>query len=144
MNRTDFEILRDFEGKRISQDIRFVRCAALYPVAEVGKLPIGNQSGTDLRMNLRFNPETESKTVNVFVPGTGPTCRLDVDGPRHGAAGRSHKHALRTERCPDRNLPDEVVPCPDLSGRSMREVFEQFCHLARIEFHGTFFSPEEA
>jgi len=142
MNRTEFEALRDLPGKRISQDVRFIRRAALRPACEA-EVPIENDQGVDLRMSLHFNPETGSKTVNVFVPGTGPICRLDVDGTRHGDAGRSHKHALQTEQCPDRNLPDRVVARADLSGRSMQEVFDDFCRAARIEFLGTFFSPEE-
>lgn len=142
MNRAEFEALRDLPDKRITQDIRFVRRQALRPAmeAEVG---IENGHGVELRMNLHFNPETGSKTVNVYIPGTGPICRLDVDGSRHGEAGRSHKHALSTERCPDRNLPDDVVARADLTGRSMQEVFEDFCRTANIEFTGSFFPPEE-
>jgi len=142
MNRTDFEALRDLPGKRISQEVRFVRRQALRPAMEA-EVTIENDLGIDLRMNIHFNPETGSKTVNVYVPGTGPICRLDVDGTRHGDAGRSHKHALKTERCPDRNLPDDVVTRPDLSGRSLQEVFADFCRTANIAFEGKFFPPEE-
>lgn len=142
MNRTEFEALRDIPGKRIYQNIRFIRRAALRPAMEVENVQIENGQGVDLRMNLHFNPETGSKTVNVYVPGTGPICRLDVDGARHGDAGRSHKHALVAERCPDRNLPENVVSRADLSGRSMQEVFEELCRLASIEFRGTFEPPE--
>jgi hypothetical protein len=135
MNRTEFEALRDLPGKRISQDVRFIRRAALRPAVEA-EVRIENDQGVDLRMSMHFNPETGSKTVNVYVPGTGPICRLDVDGTRHGDAGRSHKHALATERCPDRNLPDDLTARGDLSGCSMREVFDDFCRMARIEFTG--------
>lgn len=142
MNRTEFEALRDLPGKRISQDVRLVRRAALRPAMEA-EVRIENGQGVDLRMNIHMNPETGSKTVNVYVPGTGPICRADVDGTRHGDAGRSHKHAMATERCPDRNLPDDVAMRADLSGRSMQQVFDDFCARARIEFTGAFFSPEE-
>lgn len=142
MNRTEFEALRDLTGKRITQDIRFARRAALRPAVEVADILIENESGVDLRMNMHFNPETGSKTVNVYVPGTGPICRLDVDGTRHGDAGRSHKHALQTERCPDRNLPDGVAKRDELSGKSIKEVFDAFCDLAAIEFSGSFDSPD--
>lgn len=143
MNRTEFEALRDIPGKRIRQDIRFGKRSALRPALEVDGIEIENESGVELLMNLSFNPETGSKTVNVYVRGKGPICRLDVDGVKHGPAGRSHKHALQTERCPDRNLPDGAISRSDLEGKTMKEVFEEFCRLASIQFQGTFQSPEE-
>jgi hypothetical protein len=79
-----------------------------------------------------------SKTFNVHVVGVGPICRVDVDGPAHRPAGRSHKRALRSERCPDRNLPDQVHDRPDLSGKNLVELFEIFCQMAHIEHVGTF------
>lgn len=57
MNRTEFEALRNLPGKRITQDVRFVKRQALRPVVEV-ELPIENSQGVDLRMNIHFNPET--------------------------------------------------------------------------------------
>jgi hypothetical protein len=84
------------------------------------------------------------RTVNVYALGTGPICRLDVDGTRHGEAGRSHKHALQTERCPDRNLPDGVVARADLAGRMMREVFDELCRIADISFSGALQDPGES
>jgi hypothetical protein len=143
MNRTEFDALRGLQGKEISTDIRFAKRNALRPALEISDIVIENDAGVDLRMNMHFNPETGSKTVNVYVPGTGPICRLDVDGTRHGDAGRSHKHSLQTERCPERNLSDGVIISEALSGRSMQEVFEAFCEVAAIEFSGTFDSPEE-
>jgi hypothetical protein len=144
MNRTEFEALRDLQGKRITHDIRFGRRAALQPALEVDKVEIANAAGTDLRMNMHYNPETGSKTINVYIPGTGPICRLDVDGTKHGDAGRTHKHSLQADRCPDRNLPEGVVARPDLSGLTMKQVFDEFCRMASIDFEGTFFPPEEA
>ncbi len=143
MIRTEFESLRDMPNKIIRQDIRFVRRNALRPALEDDGIEIANTHGSDLRMNLCFNPETDSKTVNVYIKGIGAICRLDVDGTKHGDAGRSHKHALQNERCPDRNLPDDVICRDDLSGKSMREVFDEFCTIASISFDGTFYEPEE-
>jgi hypothetical protein len=80
---------------------------------------------------------------NVHVPGIGPICRLDVDGPAHRPCGRSHKHSLQTEGCPDRNLPDGVIDRPDLAGKSLQEVFGQFCEMAQIRHTGTFEVPTE-
>lgn len=144
MNLTEFEALRDLPNKRIDQEVRFVKRAALKPALEADNITIKNAHGIDLRMNLHYNPETGSKTVNVYIPGTGPICRLDVDGTNHGDAGRSHKHALRNERCSDRNLPDDVTSRSDLSGQSMRAVFEEFCRIGSIVFEGEFGDPEGA
>jgi hypothetical protein len=85
-----------------------------------------------------------SKTINVHVPGLGPICRLDVDGPAHRPAGRSHKHSLQNERCPDRNLPDGVIDRPDLAGSTLRQVFTEFCRIADIKHLGQLDTPDEA
>jgi hypothetical protein len=77
----------------------------------------------------------------VHVPGVGPICRLDVDGVAHRPAGRSHKHSLRTERCPGENLPLAPKDRPDLSGLPLRELFVEFCRMARIEHRGAFEAP---
>lgn len=138
VNRTQFEAVRDVPGKVIRADIRFSRRQAL----TVEGIVITNDAAVDLRLNITFNPEVGSKTFNVHVPGVGPICRLDVDGPAHRPAGRSHKHSLRTERCPDRNLPDGVVDKPELSGQSVRELFDFFCELAQIRHEGTFEAPD--
>ena len=143
MDRTQFETVRDLPGKRIDQDIRFARRAALAPVVVAEDIRIGNGAGLDLVLTIHFNSVTLVKTFNVHVRGSGPICRLDVDGPAHRPVGRSHKHALQGERCPERNLPDGVVDRSDLSGRRLREVFGVFCELARITHVGTAEWPDE-
>lgn len=55
----------------------------------------------------------------------------------------AHKHALLTERCPDRNLPDGVIARDELAGKTMQEVFAEFCRSASIRFEGSFHAPEE-
>jgi hypothetical protein len=80
----------------------------------------------------------------VHVSGLGPICRLDVDGAAHRPAGRSHKHSLVTERCPDWNLRDGVEDRPDLAGRPLAEVFAIFCAMAGIVHEGVFDLPPEA
>jgi len=66
-----------------------------------------------------------------------------VDGPVHRPAGRSHKHSLQTERCPGRNLPDEVIDRTDLSGKPITEVFASFCSAVGIEHEGELEVPDE-
>lgn len=91
-----------------------------------------------LRLNIAFNPESGAKTINVSVQGIGAICRLDVDGPAHRPAGRSHKHSLQTPRCPARNLGQNVTDRPELSGKAISELFMIFCELAKIEHRGAF------
>lgn len=142
MDRSDFETLRDIPGKRISSDIRYARRQATAPVLVVDDVRIDHDGQGELRLHCSWNPETSMIVFNVHVPGVGPICRLCVDGPAHAPAGRSHKHALVTERCPGRNLPDGVVDRPDLSGQPVADVFTEFCRISNIEMHGRFFAPD--
>lgn len=143
MNRTQFEALRNLPDKIIRGDIRFVQRKATAPEVVAENLIIENAAKTDLRLSIRYNPQVGSKTFNVFMPGTGPICRLDVDGPAHRPAGRSHKHSLQGERCADRNLPDGVIDRADLSGKSLRALFVVFCELGQISHDGQFIAPDE-
>jgi len=120
MDRDGFEGLHALDDKVIRGDIRFSQPRAARPLMVVDGLAIENGSSIDVRLNINYNPETGAKTFNVYVPGAGPICRLDVDGAAHGDAGRCHKHELRSERCPDRNLPDTPAPRNDLSGKPLR------------------------
>lgn len=143
MNPTEFETIRDIPGKRIKRDVRFSKRKSHLLALTLDNVPIGNDAVADRRLNITYNPETGSKTFNVQVSGVGPICRLDIDGPEHKHVGRSHKHALHTERCPDRNLPREVQGRSDLDGMSMRDLFGEFCTLADIEHEGSFEAPDE-
>lgn len=143
MNRREFEVLRDIPEKIIRTNIRFSKRQATAPAVIAEGILVENSDSVDLRLNITFNPEVGSKTFNVHIRGVGPICRLDIDGPAHRPAGRSHKHALQTERCPDRNLPDDVEDRPDLSGKSIRELFRIVCELGHIKHQGSFEAPDE-
>jgi hypothetical protein len=144
MDRDEFEALRDLQRKRIVGDISFRKLSATRPLLVADDVRIENSFGVDLRMNLWYNPEVGTKTFNVYVLGLGPICRLDVDGPLHWPAGRSHKHALQGARCPDRNLPDGVQDRPELAGLNLRSLFAGFCSDAGIEHVGQLEAPDEA
>jgi hypothetical protein len=104
---------------------------------------IENAEGVELVLTISYNEVVGAKTLNVHVPGVGPICRLDVDGNAHRPAGRSHKHSLREERCPDRNLPDAIIDRPELAGSSLRAVFTDFCRMANITHLGHIEAPDE-
>jgi hypothetical protein len=143
VDRKAFEELRDLPGKKIRRDIRLSRKKDLLPNLTADNITIENELGIDVVMNINYNEEVGSKTINVVLKGRGPICRLDVDGPPHRPAGRSHKHSLQNSRCPDRNLPDNVFDRPDLAGKPLHELFTLFCKMARIDHEGTFESPDE-
>jgi hypothetical protein len=138
MNRHEFEALRDLPGKRIRhQTITLTLRNELSPLLTADNVVVENSLGKDIRLNVTYNPETDSKVVNVQVAGTGPICRLCVDATPHKPCGRSHKHSLQADRCPERNLPDGVIDRGDLAGKNIAEVFREFCIMAQIDFTGT-------
>lgn len=142
MERTEFEALGDLPSKKIEATIRFTRSRNLSPTLVAEGVPISTGGGDLLSLNISYNPVVGSKTFNVVKPGVGPICRLDVDGPAHRPAGRSHKHSLQTARCPDRNLPDGVLDKPEYAGKTVGDLFDVFCQLAKIEFTGTLLAPD--
>ncbi len=142
MTRAEFERLRDMPGKVILGDIRLQEQRPTKPLLRAEDVKIANEAGADLRLALTYNPLTGSKSINVYVPGLGPICRLDVDGQSHPPAGRSHKHSLRSDDCPRANLPSGVASRGDLSGHTLQEVFEGFCADANITHRGEFLCPE--
>lgn len=141
MDRKEFELIRDVSGKTITDDIVLKASKNISPALRAENIVINNSMGTLLHLHIHYNPEIESKTFNVVAAGIGPICRIDVDGPPHRPAGRSHKHSLQDERCPSRNLPTNVIDKPEFSKKSLRETFDMFCQLANIEFTGTFKEP---
>lgn len=98
---------------------------------------------SQVKVLISYNEISDAKTLNVYSPQVGPICRLDLDGPAHRPAGRTHKHSLQDERCPDRNLPDGVIDRPDLSGSTLRRAFQELCRMANIVHNGAFEAPDE-
>ncbi|MGE3850565.1 MAG: hypothetical protein AB7K09_02385 [Planctomycetota bacterium] len=145
MNRTEFEALRDLPNKHVrADDIRFLRSEQHRPFFRAEGIVIENDMDVDARMTLTFNPETDSFTINVHVKEAGGAiCRLDVNSTPHRPAGRTHKHSLQTERCPQRNIPDGVVDRPDLQALAPEEAFAEFCSMANITVVGEFRIPAE-
>ena len=135
MDRGEFEVLRDLPNKEIHGDIVLKR-ANNSDYLEAEKVLIGNALKVEALMTVRWNPETDAKTINVHVVGVGPICRLDVDGQVHPPAGRHHKHSLVLSSCPETNLKRGVHDRDDLAGKSIEEVFKEFCRISSIEHNG--------
>jgi hypothetical protein len=126
-------------GRHVAVSRAVVSTVERHPALVAENVVIENVSGVALRLNINYNPEVGSKTFNVTAAGVGPICRLDVDGPAHRPAGRSHKHSLQTDRCAERNLPDNVEDHADLAGKPVTELFAIFCQMADITHKGPSF-----
>lgn len=136
MDRETFERLRAASDKLIDEDIVLRRRRDTAPVLVSDPVPILRHGMIVGTLHVRYNPETDAKTINVSVEGVGPVCRLDVDDRPHGSCGRSHKHELGVETCSAENLKRYVFDRPDLNGRTPEEVFKDFCEMANISSRG--------
>ena len=142
MNRNDFELLRNLPGKVISADVEFVVRTDSRPNLTFEQVRVENDLGYDVTLNGTYKPLIPSVTINFVIRGVGPICRIDVNGPKHGDAGRTHKHDLREEECPRRNLP-HAVPRPDLADKTPTEVWRIIREQANIVHTGAFRDPRE-
>ncbi len=136
MDRTEFEALRDLPEKFIDGDVRLASSPHSSPVLTADDILIRNKASAGLILNMTYLPDRRGLKINVHVRGIGPICRLEINCPEHPGATRTHKHALRTNRCSQQNLQKDVVPRPDLKGRTMREVWLAFCENAKITHNG--------
>src|SRR5689334_20990081 len=123
VNRHEFEALRDLPGKQISVDIQFLPNRATDPNLTFKDLPVENALGYILRCNGTYKPDIPSVTFNFFIPDIGPICRIDVNGPVHKPVGRTHKHSLKKDEDPRKNLPTPDA-APAFEGKTPREVWE--------------------
>lgn len=144
MTRQEFEALRDHPDKTITEDIRFKGVTKTAGTVEFRDIEITSAAHPHLPLVLNgsYTPRLSKVKFNVMIKGLGPICRVDVNGVVHGAAGRTHKHSLvlPTDPLAQNNLPHADAR-PDLVGKSPREVFEDFCERASIEFTGHFYDP---
>lgn len=136
MDRTEFEALRDLPEKIIEGDVHLTLNVHTAPVLAAEDVPIKNAANADLILNATYLPDRRGFKINVHARGLGPICRLEVNGPEHPGATRTHKHALKTPRCPMQNLHQDVKARPDLKGKTMLDVWREFCAMASITHKG--------
>ena len=142
VNRREFELLRDLPNKRIDQDIRFVAARATDPNLTFSGVTLKNTAGWIVRLNGTYKPGIPSLTFNFSIPDVGAICRLDINGPVHKPVGRTHKHSLKNDEDPRKNLPTPDA-APDFNNLSPSQAWALLCESARILHEGVFFDPEE-
>lgn len=142
MTRTEYEAFHGEAGKVIPDDIAFAPRKQHGSILMAGPIKIHSKLVPDARLEIHFNRHTLAKIFCICseVAG-GPICRLCVDGLSHHPCGRSHKHRLNAPRCPKDNLKVIVEDRPDLSGKSMRDLFAEFCSITSITHTGSFIPP---
>lgn len=139
MDRKEFEYLRDLPNKTIDSDIVLQKSKESAPIFAT-TVYINNSINVETKLRIEWNEQTDSKTLNVWVPGTGPICRLEVDSRPHRPYGRNHKHSLEQPDCShsSENLRRNIVNKEDMAGKTIQAVFTEFCQMANIIHKGSF------
>lgn len=140
VNRREFELLRDLPDKLITEDIRFAVSRATEPNLTFSGVTLENSAGWTVRLNGTYKPDIPSLTFNFAIPDVGPICRVDINGTIHKPVGRTHKHSIRNDDDPRKNLPSADA-IPDFENLTPHEAWELVCANARILHTGTFFDP---
>jgi hypothetical protein len=144
VNRHEFDQLRKSKGKEITADIEFVQDKHLDEAIVVfDGAVLTNPFGLEIVVNGSYNRKTGHIKYNFVLLGTGPICRVEVNGAVHRDAGRTHKQHLDNDRDPDKNLP-HAIPRPDLEGFGPKEVWEDLCKRACIDHTGSFVDPSRS
>lgn len=141
MNRVEFEQLRDLADKKIEGNVVFTNPKGAKPVRVITPIAVSNSLGIDLLLQGSYNPEINKLTIQFFVRGVGAICRFCINGRAHRDLGRTHKHDLRTEDDPVKNIPNAVAR-PDLADLRASQLWKTICEQARITHEGTFELPE--
>jgi len=141
VDRREFQQLRNALDKEIDVDIEFVKDKNLdQNVVVFEGASLRNSFGFEIVVNGWYNHKTRHTKYNFVLQGVGPICRVEVNGPVHGDAGRTHKHELQTESDPRRDLPN-AIPRLDLVDCGPRELWEDLCKRAHIDHTGRFVDP---
>ncbi len=142
MTRLEFIQLRDLPGKTVEADIVWRSERGTRPNKIFNRILVKNSLGLEVWLNGTYKPVLPGITYNFVLVGTGPICRVVVNGPEHSGLGRTHKHDLQdpTDSEPARNLPTAIAR-PDLDGKNARQVWDVLCRQANILHRGKFHDP---
>lgn len=135
MNRNEFEALRSLPGKYLDGDVVFSRPKNCHGPFSLNEMRLHNTLNEPIKLTGHYDPRVPKFTFNFVREGTGPICRLDVNGTVHKDVGRNHKHELRKESDPAANLPT-AYKRDDLASLSMEDAWRQLCKEANIVHNG--------
>jgi hypothetical protein len=143
MNRNQFLELRNLPGKTIASDIEFIPHKFSTSSLIFEQVEVSNSLGYELILNGSFVPAIPAIKFNFSIKSAGGSiCRIEINGKLHREAGRTHKHDLRTENCPRKNLPfADARSDLDLSKQSASEIWAIICKEANIIHTGVFKDP---
>ena|ERR1044072_7177297 len=142
MNRQEFETIRDLPDKVITADIEFMPSKGISTSLVFRGIQVENSLGYQIELIGYYKPAIPALVFNFVVEGVGPICRLCVNNTAHGNEGRTHKHSLKEETCPDDNLPFAVARNEfDLSAQTVNDIWTKFCLEANILHTGTLKEP---
>lgn len=143
MNRQEFEELRNLPAKTILDDIVFTPSRTNSNTLSFEGIQVHNSLGVVLLLNGSYTPNIPSVKFNFSVRSAGgPICRVCVNGTVHKPVGRTHKHDLRTDACPRKQLPHATArPDLDIDKQTPREIWETICREAGIVHEGKFVDP---
>lgn len=135
------QALRNLPGKQITSDIVFELKQPTSPNLVFEEVKVDNALNYDVVLNGTYKPGIPSITFNFVLRGTGPICRVCVNGTIHPPVGRTHKHDLRKDSDPRNNLPAALAR-PDLENLpTVKEVWDILLQQANIKHTGTFHEP---
>lgn len=141
MTKDDFDQLRNLPNKIIQNDLEFVQSAN--PSVFRCEQKIDNNLGYEVILTGTYNELLPSVIFNFRVVGIGAICRYCVNGKLHKDAvtkklSRTHKHSLKTENCPNNNIPNarerldlDIKTFSDIEG-----IWSKICNEAKIQHLG--------
>lgn len=142
MDRVEFEALRDLPNKTISADIEFLPNKGIATSLNFRGIMVENSLGYSIELIGCYKPAIPALVFNFYVEGVGPICRLCVNNRPHGDVGRTHKHSLEKETCPDDNLPFAAAKNEfDLSSQTVNDIWTILCVEANIVHTGILKEP---
>lgn len=142
MTREDFQALLAIPDKRIVGDLQFVEDPDKAPLRRVRPLVVQNTGEWTVKVDGWYNPthNSLSLTFSCAQADGKPIYRIDVRGVEHDEGGRTHKHELRRDSCPRKNLPTRIAR-PEFETMTAPEIWSNLCQTANVVHQGIFHDP---
>jgi hypothetical protein len=142
VNRDDFQALLALPGKRVVGDLEFVHDPDKAPLRPLRSLAVQNTGEWTVKLDGWYHPDHNSLSLTFSCAQADgkPICRVDVRGIEHDDGGRTHKHELRRETCPRKNLPTRIER-QDFETMAFPEIWRNLCQMANVDHQGVFRDP---